>query len=247
MRFSYNGLPGNTLDIVADGAHVSDPGCNCDTPVNPNSDFLQEFRVLTSNFSAEEQKGPMVITSVTKAGGSEFHGGAFFYARNYVLNSNDAYSNATRDQAAADKYYYPGGDIGGPVIIPGTHFNKNHDKLFFFTGYEYFYQVLDTGLLTATVPTAGDRTGNFSPAEVAKEGIKNAAGLRRSRCSSTAAHLPDARQPDRSQHAEADESVSAAECRPQRNRRLQLRTVRDLQPKQLPVDLARRLQHQRQH
>ena len=46
--FSYNGLPGNTLDIVADGAHVSDPGCNCDTPVNPNSDFLQEFRVQTS-------------------------------------------------------------------------------------------------------------------------------------------------------------------------------------------------------
>ncbi len=49
--FSYNGLPGNTLDIVADGAHVSDPGCNCDTPVNPNSDFLQEFRVLTSRNS----------------------------------------------------------------------------------------------------------------------------------------------------------------------------------------------------
>src|SRR5690348_15892272 len=37
--FSYNGLPGNSLDITADGAHVSDPGCNCDTPVNPNSIF----------------------------------------------------------------------------------------------------------------------------------------------------------------------------------------------------------------
>ena len=70
--FSYNGLPSNTLDIVADGAHVSDPGCNCDTPVNPNSDFVQEFRVLASNFSAEEQKGPMVITSVTKSGGTSF-------------------------------------------------------------------------------------------------------------------------------------------------------------------------------
>jgi Carboxypeptidase regulatory-like domain len=33
---SYDGLPVNSLDIVADGAHVSDPGCNCDTPVNPN-------------------------------------------------------------------------------------------------------------------------------------------------------------------------------------------------------------------
>ena len=33
---SYNGLPSNSLDITMDGAHVADPGCNCDTPVNPN-------------------------------------------------------------------------------------------------------------------------------------------------------------------------------------------------------------------
>ncbi len=174
--FSYNGLPGNTLDIVADGAHVSDPGCNCDTPVNPNSDFLQEFRVLTSNFSAEEQKGPMVITSVTKAGGTGFHGNAFFSARNYSLNANDAYSNALGIKQPQDKYYYPGASIGGPVLIPWTHFNKDRNKLFFFTGYEYFYQVLDTGQLTATVPTPGMLTGNFSPSELAKLGTKTASG-----------------------------------------------------------------------
>ncbi len=159
--FSYNGLPGNTLDIVADGAHVSDPGCNCDTPVNPNSDFLQEFRVQTSNFGAEAQKGPMVITSVTKAGGSQFHGSGFFSARNYVLNSNDSYNNATGVKQPQDKFYYPGGSIGGPVLIPWTKFNRNHDKLFFYTGYEYFYQVLDTGVLNATVPTQEMRQGNF--------------------------------------------------------------------------------------
>jgi Carboxypeptidase regulatory-like domain len=174
--FAYNGLPGNTLDIVADGAHVSDPGCNCDTPVNPNSDFLQEFKVLTSNFSAEDQKGPAVITSVTKSGGSQFHGNAFFSARNYVLNSNDAYSNALGIKQPQDKYYYPGASVGGPVIIPGTGFNKNRDKLFFFTGYEYFYQVLDTGQLTATVPTSGMLNGNFSAAEVAKLGNLDASG-----------------------------------------------------------------------
>jgi hypothetical protein len=174
--FNYNGLPTNTLDIVADGAHVSDPGCNCDTPVNPNSDFLQEFKILTSNYGAENQKGPAVITSVTKAGGSDFHGNAFFDARNYVLNANDAYANATGTPQPANKYYYPGGSIGGPVLIPFTNFNKNRDKLFFFTGYEYFYQVLDTGILTATVPTAGMLNGDFSPAEVAKLGNITASG-----------------------------------------------------------------------
>ncbi len=92
--YTYNGLPSNSLDITADGAHVSDPGCNCDTPVNPNSDFVQEFKVLTGNFSAENQKGPILITSVTKAGGQEFHGSLFFSARNYAMNANDALNNA---------------------------------------------------------------------------------------------------------------------------------------------------------
>ncbi len=167
---AYNGLPTNSLDIVADGAHVSDPGCNCDTPVNPNADFLQEFKVLTSNFSAEDQKGPILITSVTKAGGAQFHGQGFFTARNHVLNANDWLNNNSNVKQPGNVYYYPGGDIGGPIIIPGTRFNKNRDKLFFFAGFEYFYQKLDTGLLRSTMPTPGELAGDFSPEEIAKEG-----------------------------------------------------------------------------
>ncbi len=174
--YSYNGLPSNSLDIVADGAHVSDPGCNCDTPVNPNSDFLQEFKVLTSNFSAEDQKGPILITSVTKAGGTDFHGSAFFSARTSALNANDWLNNFSNVKQPADVYYYPGGTIGGPIIIPHTNFNKNRNKLFFWTGFEYYYQVLDTGLLRATVPTPGELNGDFSPEEVAKEGNITASG-----------------------------------------------------------------------
>ncbi|HWC96605.1 MAG TPA: carboxypeptidase-like regulatory domain-containing protein [Candidatus Sulfopaludibacter sp.] len=174
--FSYNGLPTNSLDITADGAHVSDPGCNCATPVNPNSDMISELQVKTSNFSAENQKGPAVITSVAKSGGKDFHGSAFFYARNYAMNANDALLNSSGLTRPENKYYYPGFTIGGPVLIPGTNFNKNRNKLFFFTGFEYFYQVLDTGLLRATVPTAGEIGGNFTAAEVAKEGNITASG-----------------------------------------------------------------------
>ena len=173
--YAYNGLPSNSLDITADGAHVSDPGCNCDTPVNPNADMVSEVKVVTSNFSAETQKGPAVLSTVAKSGGRDFHGGAYFSARNYVLNANDSQYNDEGLKRPENKYYYPGGNIGGPVFIPG-HFNKNREKLFFFTGYEYFYQVLDTGILHATVPLPDMLSGNFSPTEMAKLGTITAAG-----------------------------------------------------------------------
>jgi hypothetical protein len=174
--FSYNGLPNNTLDITADGAHVSDPGCNCATPVNPNSNMISEFKITMSNFSAENQKGPGVISSVAKAGGQDFHGTAFITARNAVLNANDWLSNYSRVARPDNSYYYPGFTFGGPVLLPFTNFNRKRNKLFFFTGYQYFDQVLDTGLLRATVPTAGQRDGNFSPEEIAKEGKITASG-----------------------------------------------------------------------
>jgi len=158
-NFSYNGLPTNSLDITLDGAHVSDPGCNCDTPVNPNSDFLQEFKVLTSNFSAEEQKGPVVITSVTKSGGTTYHGNAFFSARNHVLNANDWLNNFSGVKQPGNSFYYPGGTLGGPVP-------KTHNKVFFWTGFEYFHQTLDTGLLRATVPCASMLGGDFSNSSI---------------------------------------------------------------------------------
>lgn len=174
--YNYNGLPGNTLDITADGAHVSDPGCNCATPVNPNSEMISEFKVLMSNYGADSQKGPAVISSVAKSGGRDFHGSAFFYARNYEMNANDALNNDVGQVRPQNKYYFPGGTLSGPVIIPGTKLNKNRDKLFFFTGFEYFAQTLDTGLLQVTVPTAGMIAGNFTPSELAKLGNKTTSG-----------------------------------------------------------------------
>ena len=174
--FSYNGLPGNSLDITADGAHVSDPGCNCATPVNPNSNMIAEFKVTMSNFSAENQKGPGVISSVAKSGGKNFHGSAFMTARHWSLNANDWLNNYSRVKRPENSYYYPGVTFGGPVLLPFTKFNRNREKLFFFTGFQYFRQTLDTGLLRSTVPTDGMRNGNFSPAELSKLGNITATG-----------------------------------------------------------------------
>ena len=168
--YSANGTPVNSMEITADGAHVSDPGCNCATPVNPNTDMIQEFKVLASNFSAENSKGPTVISTIAKAGTQNFHGQGYLYARHYAMNSGDWLDNARSISKPANKYFFPGFNIGGPVLFPKTNFNKNRDKLFFFTGYEYFYQTLDTGQVTASVPTADMRNGDFSAAAIAALG-----------------------------------------------------------------------------
>jgi len=161
-NFSANGTRTNALDITADGAHVSDPGCNCANPVNPNPEMIEEFKVQQSNFSAEYAKGPVVLNSITKAGGRDFHGSAYLYARHFSMNANDWLNNANGQKRPENKYFFPGGTISGPVIIPGTNFNKNRDKMFFFAGFESFRQTIDTGLLRAVVPTNEMRQGDFS-------------------------------------------------------------------------------------
>jgi hypothetical protein len=120
--YAYNGLPGNTLDITGDGAHVSDPGCNCDTPVNPNGDMIAEFKVTMSNFSAENQKGPAVISSVSKSGGQDFHG---LVPLRQALRAERQRLVFQREQAgAATNKYYHRAVLGGPLVIPGTGINK---------------------------------------------------------------------------------------------------------------------------
>ncbi|HXJ94882.1 MAG TPA: carboxypeptidase-like regulatory domain-containing protein [Terriglobia bacterium] len=168
--FAANGQGPGNIDITADGAHVSDPGCNCATPVNPNTDMIQEFQVLTSNFGAENAKGPIVINSVAKSGGHDFHGLVAMDARDYSLNSNSWLNNNLSIPKPQNKFFYPEGQIGGPVLIPGTDFNKSRDKLFFFTAFEYYYQTLDTGTVGGNVPSNDMRQGNFTPAALAAAG-----------------------------------------------------------------------------
>ena len=171
-NFSANGLRTAALDITSDGAHIIDPGCNCGQAMNTNADMTAEVKVMTSNFGADSSKGPVVISAIGKSGGQQFHGEGYLYARYYSLNANDWLNNnagfnslgqqiAPRPQT---KYFYPGGQIGGPVIIPGTRFNRDHNKMFFFFATEYYKQNVDNGIYRAVVPTAAMRNGDFSDA-----------------------------------------------------------------------------------
>jgi len=169
-NFAPNGLRVAALDITSDGAHIVDPGCNCGQAMNTNAEMTSELKVLTSNFGADESKGPVVVTAIGKSGGQQFHGEAYLYSRYYSLNANDwLYKQKGSDAQGQPfagrpetKYFYPGVQIGGPVILPWTNFNRNRQKLFFFFGTEYYKQNVDNGIYQAVVPTAAMRNGDFS-------------------------------------------------------------------------------------
>src|SRR6266508_863473 len=163
-NFSGNGTRTDALDITVDGAPGADPGCNCATSVNPNPEMVQEFKVLQSNFGAEHAKGPVAMTVVSKSGGRDFHGTLYTYLRDYHLNSNEWFANKVGSERVKSKFLYPGFNVSGPVLVPGTGFNKNRDKLFFFLGYERCQQRLDTGFVKSWVATAAMRNGDFSQA-----------------------------------------------------------------------------------
>jgi hypothetical protein len=171
VGYSPSGAPyrGGT-SFMMDGANIIDPGCNCWSIAVPNPDMTAEVKVLQS-FGADVQNGPVVIENTSKSGGNKFHGQAYFYARNNALNSNTWYNNYLGSKRQFGQYYYPGGNIGGPVLIPGTNFNHNR-KLFFWFGYEYYKQTLPAAQpLQSYVPSAGMQAGNFTLSGTGNSGL----------------------------------------------------------------------------
>ena len=116
----------------------------------PNPDALEEFRVETSNFSA--QYGHMsaaVVTAVTKSGTNSLHGGLFEFNRNTDFN---AYPWGSTIKLPYHRNNF-GGNVGGPV---------KRDKAFFFFSYGGLRQVVGQLLTGAIVPTAAERQGDFT-------------------------------------------------------------------------------------
>jgi hypothetical protein len=179
------------VNITSDGAQVIDPGDMGATTANINMDQVQEIKVQTSNFGADEAKGPIVINAVGKSGGSVYHGSIYAYARNAIFNSNDWVSNNSGSVNAQGqyvpvaktqaRYFYPGGSVGGPVKIPGTHFNDNK-HLTFWAGYEQYVQTSNAngsfgGPTFGFIPTPAMLSGNLSYASLGSALNVPAAGI----------------------------------------------------------------------
>src|SRR5271169_4757630 len=117
--------------------------------VLPPVDAIQEFKVQTSDFSAEYgRSGAAVLNATIKSGTNQFHGAAWEFFRNDKLDAPDYFEDAGGVKKGALRQNQFGASIGGPVI-------KN--KIFFFGDYEGFRRVQGT-ILTGSVPTALERS-----------------------------------------------------------------------------------------
>lgn len=128
VGYSINGQRSSATNVLLDGTANNDEfgaGVGQHVPL----DSVQEFSVLTNNFTAEYGRATGGIVNVaTKSGSNAFHGSAYEYNRLSKLASNDFNSNANGLPRQVFTRNQPGYSIGGPVV-------KN--KLFFFSSTEW--------------------------------------------------------------------------------------------------------------
>src|SRR4029079_17105010 len=119
----------------------------------PSVDSIQEFKVVTTPYSAEYGRSPGAAVSVsTKSGPNSFHGTGYEYFRNDAMDSIDYFSKKAGAPKPDNKQNQPGGNIGGPLV---------KDPAFFFADYEGTRITRGVSRLTR-VPTADERAGIFT-------------------------------------------------------------------------------------
>jgi hypothetical protein len=120
---------------------------------------VQEFRLETSAFSAEFGRSAAQVNATTKSGTNEFHGSAYHYFRNDVLDATNFFDNRNAREKAPLRYNQFGGTFGGPLSVPKLYDGTN--RTFFFANFEATrVRRGRTGQLS--VPTAEQRNGDFS-------------------------------------------------------------------------------------
>ncbi|MBV9768275.1 MAG: TonB-dependent receptor, partial [Bryobacterales bacterium] len=147
MRSTYNNFLLDGLDNNAYG--TSNQGYSAQV-VQPSPDAIAEFKVITSNYSAEYGRvGGAVVNAVMRSGTNQFHGTAYEFLRNTDLNATGfLFSPAVFVNPTLQRNQF-GATVGGPFI-------KN--KLFFFVDYEGLRQ-LQRYLNFDTIPDLSDRAG----------------------------------------------------------------------------------------
>ena len=154
---SINGSHSDQSNITLDGISVNPKGgyaFQSVLPVTPDS--VQEFRVTTTNYGADQGVSSAAqVSLVTKSGTNQFHGSAYEYNRNSYFSANDYFvktaqleSGAPNSPPKLNRNIF-GGSLGGPI---------RKDRFYFFLNYEG-YRDAEAQSVVRTIPTASFRDG----------------------------------------------------------------------------------------
>ena len=159
---SANGGRYSANDISLDGVSTNTYATPWASSLQVSMDSIAQVKVLSGTFQAEYGRASGAnIQLVSKSGTKDFHGMGGYFLRNEDFNGNTFFNNRLGKPRAKYRYNAWNYNVGGPVIIPGTRFNKSREKLFFFWSQEY-WPTTTSALATYTVPTKLERNGDFS-------------------------------------------------------------------------------------
>lgn len=162
--FITNGTPSSENNYILDGIDNNNDSVDflngASYAIKPPVDAIQEFKIQTSDFSAQfGRAGGAVLNATTKSGTNQFHGDAWEFLRNSSFDAANFFENSSNETKGAFRQNQFGFTLGGPVTIP--HVYNGKDKTFFFVDYEGT-RIRQAEPQTATVPTAIERASGYT-------------------------------------------------------------------------------------
>ncbi len=168
--FRSNGAVGAN-QITLDGS----PNYGFDGSVgfSPPADAVQEFKVQTNSFDAQQgYSAGATVNVAVKSGTNDVHGSVYYFNRDRSRTANNFFSNRNGVERPDRTYHRFGGVVNGPVYIPKLY--NGRDRTFFLFSYERLIDNIAEPQLF-TVPTAKMRTGDFSELIVNRNNIADSA------------------------------------------------------------------------
>jgi hypothetical protein len=172
---SFNGTRATHNIYMLDGGELNDRGCGGCFSSLPSIDALAEFQTLDSNYSPDYGVGSGgTILMVIKSGTSDFHGSLYYFNRNEDYDANNYFTKLAGQPRPEFRLNEPGGNIGGPLVIPHIY-NNSRKRTFFFVNEEWRRLIQGSSPTTqntiaaANFPTLGQSlaynvpSGNSSP------------------------------------------------------------------------------------
>jgi hypothetical protein len=153
--FAVNGARADNAGFLLDGMNNTQRR-NTNALMNPSVEGVQEFKMMTSGFSAEYGRyaGGM-LSVVTKSGTNKFRGSVFEFMRNDALDAKGYFDPVKSDMSR----HQFGATIGGPLVIPGLYNGRN--RTFFMATWESLRSTAGQTQLQL-VPTQAMLKGDFS-------------------------------------------------------------------------------------